>query len=406
MIIIFYENVFDCRSECKFGEPLSLLLSPKTVIRQILTHIMSFNLNKREEIGALCEFVFVILLLISNVYFKVFDILHEFYCGAGISTIIVIFLLRAQTIAFDSSARAIFNDIFDNTVSIGCGCILCSTINNYGDYQIYLNFVATSLILQTFEILLISLDTLNRDNMNSGTFNEIANDIKYLIHDRLFFVISKILFHVLAIPYSECGRQLCVPIFNIMFENGVLTMKIGTIGNIVCAITYTYIDSHNEKQDGQVSTNFNNAIGNNGFYQTTTNYGSNLALIGGVLCNIFAILLSLSIQSIISSIHTISSASDLNTNEMQGFGGVVLVVPSILLCALALSNRTSAREQTIKFVNAPPANAYDNTFDSYIYESNFTTVNWLALDAFDLGIFNTIGAVFICAFYSSINISN
>ena len=130
------------------------------------------------------EFGIVILLLLSNinVYFEVFDILYLFCFELIISTIIVLFSLRAQTIAFDSSTRATFNDIFGlPTINMSCGGILCTfainnAINNYGYYQIKnadLNFMAMSSIIQTFAFSLVSLEIDNSlcCNINSGTFN-------------------------------------------------------------------------------------------------------------------------------------------------------------------------------------------------------------------------------------------
>ena len=366
LIMAFYENGFDRRSECKFGEPLSI--SPKKVSGQSLTHIISFNFNRMERICAFYEFGIVILLsLISNinVYFQVFDILYGFYCGAVISTIIATFFLRTQIMAFDSSSRAAFNDTFGivsqfglPTMNMRCGGIVCTilinnAINNYGYYQatnIDLHLMAMGSIQKIFAFLFLSLETYNSvcGNIHSSAFNTIANDIKYLIYYALLLVVANILFYVLVIPYSECGRKLCMPIFNIMFDNGVLTMKIGTIGNIACAITYTYMDGHNEKQYGQVSTNFDNIMDNNGYYQTVPNCGSNLALICAILSLLLSIMSSFNDNN---SIITILGTFDIILNGMKGLVGVVLVVliSGFPFCALTIPICTSAREQTIIF---------------------------------------------------------
>ena len=399
LIIICYENIFDCGFECKFGEPL--LLSPKIINGQSLTHTISFNFNRMERICALYEFGIVILLsLISNinVYFQVFDILYTFYFELIILTIVVVFLLCAQMIAFDSSARETFSNIFDNTVSIGCG-ILCTIainndINNYGYYQIintHLNFVVTSLILKIFDIVLLKIYNSARGNINSGTFNTIVNDIKYFVYDTLLLVVltivRKILFRLYTIPYFQCIRRVCVSICNIIFDNGLSQGNSGAIDTISCTITCTCIDSHNEKQDGQVSMDFDNN-------------GSNLALIGGILCTIFTILLLLSKVSRINDNDSIITILDTILKKMKRLTGVVLVVliSRFPFCAPAVQNRTSARGQPNIFANAPPTSVYDYTFDSHGYGSNIATIDCLSLKTFDLDTFDTIGTVFTCIF--------
>ena len=59
LIVVFYENGFDCGSE--FGERLSLVLPPKIVNGQLLTHTISFNFNRMGRIGALYEFGIALL---------------------------------------------------------------------------------------------------------------------------------------------------------------------------------------------------------------------------------------------------------------------------------------------------------------------------------------------------------
>ena len=189
------------------------------------------------------------------------------------------------------SARVTFNDISGivsqfglPTINMNCGGIVCTieinnAINNYGYYQIKnanLNFMAMSLILKTFKILLLSLRIYNSacGNINSCKFNTIATDIKYFIYDTLLLV-AKILFHTSTTTYCEFGRQVCTPICTNIFDNGVSEINSGGIGTILCTINCTCIDNYNEIQNGQVSTNFDNIMDNNKYYQ------SNLALIGG-----------------------------------------------------------------------------------------------------------------------------
>ena len=143
--LIRIESEFGCTCDrnhgftSEFGDPLSLL--PTTAPQTIA------NNNENTRIDILYEFVIAILLsLISNinVYFTIFYILYVFCFELIILVMIVIFLLCAQTIASDSSARATFNDTFGivsqfglPTINISCGGILCAiainnAINNYG----------------------------------------------------------------------------------------------------------------------------------------------------------------------------------------------------------------------------------------------------------------------------------
>ena len=121
----------------------------------------------------------------------------------------------------------------------------------------------------------------------------------------------------------------------------------------------------------------------------------------------FAILLLLSKVSRVNDnngIDTISSAFDTILNEKNGFVRVVLVVlimPPILFCALAIPICTSARWQPIIFANTPTTGVHDNTVSNNGYGeettchgSNLETIDWLSLKTFDLGTFDTIGTVF------------
>ena len=81
---------------------------------------------------------------------------------------------------------------------------------------------------------------------------------------------------------------------------------------------------------------FDNITDNNGYYQTTTNYGSNLALIGGILCTILTILLLLSKVSRINDNNSIITNLDTILKKMKRLIGVVLIVliiAVILFCA-------------------------------------------------------------------------